>query len=381
MNVCITQIGDMHFRQIIGQQDLKDKLTQMVEVDRTPHALLFLGPGGCGKLAMAIALAQYILCEHRRENESCGSCQNCQKINKLAHPDIHFSYPVVGAKMTSVDYLKQWRTAILNNPYMDINYWLQFIGAGNKQGNINKEECLRIIKQLSLKSFETNHKILLLWLPEYLKKEGNRLLKLIEEPPDQTIFILVAEESEYILNTLLSRCQLVKFKALSDEEVVMGLIEKTSTDRERAEAVAYLANGNFNEALSLTNNSEDDNAVLFLEWMRKCYQGNGAALIPWIERFASLGRERQKHFFQYGLHFMREFLVYKITENKKVRLSDQELKTVMGLSKVMTFEQIEPIVQVLSDSYYFIERNANIKVMSLDASIQLNKIFRNGGSA
>ena len=365
----------MNFQKVIGQQSVKEQLTQLVNADRLPHALLFLGPGGSGKLAMAIALAQYLLCEKRREGESCGSCRNCLKTSKLIHPDIHFSYPIVGAKMTSPDYLKQWRSAVLDNPYMDVNYWLQFIGAKNKQGNINKEECLRIIKQLSLKSFETDYKVLIIWLPEYLKKEGNRLLKLIEEPPDNTIFILVAEDAELILNTILSRCQIIKFMALSDEEVQLGLIEKMGIDKEKAAAIAHLANGNFNEALSLANSSENDNAALFLEWMRKCYKGNGAELVPWTEQFASLGRERQKHFFQYGLHFMREFMTYKITENQKVRLSNQELKTVVDLSKIMTFEQIDPIIQLLNDSYYFIERNANVKVLGLDASIQLNKIF------
>ena len=348
-----------------------------MDAQRIPHAMLFLGPGGCGKLALAIALAQYILCENKSAGESCGTCRNCSKVHKLVHPDLHFTYPIVGTKMTSPQFLGQWRTALLENAYLDINHWLQFIGAENKQGNINKDECLRIIKQMSLKSFESDYKILIIWLPEYLQKEGNRLLKLIEEPPEKTIFILVAEEQERILYTILSRCQIVKFNALSDEEVVTGVMEKTGIGQAQAEAAAHLANGDLNEAITLSNNAENDNAVLFLEWMRKCYKGNGAELVPWAEKFATLGRERQKHFFQYGLHFMREFMLYKLTGSEQVRLRKPELDTVRNLSKVVAFEKIEPITQLFNDSFYFIERNANAKVLGLDASIQMNQIFKN----
>ena len=370
------QFVKMHFNQVIGQQSVKASLTQLVDAERIPHAMLFLGPSGCGKLALATALAQYILCENKQNQESCGTCRNCSKVSKLVHPDLHFTYPIIGTKVTSPQFLNQWRSALLDNPYLDINHWLQFIGAENKQGNINKDECLRIIKQMSLKSFESDYKILILWLPEYLQKEGNRLLKLIEEPPENTIFILVAEEQERILNTILSRCQIVKFNALSDEEVVAGVMTKTGLAQEQAEAAANLANGDLNEALTLSSNAENDNAVLFLDWLRKCYKGNGVELVPWAEKFASLGRERQKHFFQYGLHFMREFMMYKLTGSKQVRLRKPELDTVMNLSKVVAFEKIEPITQLFNDSFYFIERNANPKVLGLDASIQMNQIFK-----
>ena len=367
----------MHFKQVIAQAQIKSSLVQLVDAERIPHAMLFLGPSGCGKLAMAIALAQYILCDAKQDGESCGTCSNCQKASKLIHPDIHFTYPIIGSKVTSPTFLKQWRAALLDNPYLDINFWLQFIGAENKQGNINKDECLRIIKQMSLKSFETDYKILLIWLPEYLQKEGNRLLKLIEEPPENTIFILVAEEQERILNTILSRCQIVKFNALPDEAVVMGLIEKLGVSQPQAEAAAHLANGDFNEAMTFSNNAENDNAVLFLEWMRKCFKGNGAELVPWAEKFAALGRERQKHFFQYGLHFMREFMLFKLTGSQQVRLRKPELDTVTRLSKVVPFDKIEPITKLMNDSFYYIERNANPKLLGLDASIQMNQIFKN----
>lgn len=367
----------MYFQQVIGQQKIKQSLLEMVKHQRIPHALLFLGASGVGKLAMALAFAQYVLCEQQQEGDSCGRCRNCIKAGKLIHPDIHFSYPVVGSKITSPNYLNQWRTTLLDKPYLNINEWLQLIGAENKQGNINKEECLRIIKQMNLKSFEGGYKILIIWLPEYLQKEGNRLLKLIEEPPDNTLFILVAEEQDRILNTILSRCQLIKFNALSDEELIVGLIERAGISKEQAISIVNLSDGNFNEALALSKNSANDNAILFLEWMRKSFQGNGGELVNWAEHFARLGRERQKHFFKYGLHFMRQFMLFKMTGIQSARLQPNELNTVMRLSKVVSMEKIEPITQLLNDNYYYVERNANSKIIGLDISIQMNRIFKN----
>ena len=367
----------MHFSQIIAQKSIKASLTNLVDHQRLAHALLFLGSEGCGKLAMAIALAQYIFCGQKKEGDSCGQCNHCLKVQKLIHPDLHFTYPVTGSGMTSPAFLNQWREAILENPYQDKNQWLQHIGAENKQGNINKDECLRIIKQMSLKSFESDYKILIIWLPEHLQKEGNRLLKLIEEPPEKTIFILVAEDQNKLLNTILSRCQIIKFNPLSDEDIVLGLIEKKAMTRETAQAMAHLANGNFNEALKLGDERNNDHALRFLEWMRKCYKGNGAEIVPWVNEFATIGREKQKHFFQYGLHFMREFMLFKIQGDQQVRLRPPEMDTVRRLATVVAFEKIEPITQLFNDSYYFIERNANPKVLFLDASIQMNKILRN----
>jgi len=187
----------------------------------------------------------------------------------------------------------------------------------------------------------------------------------------------VAEAQERILNTILSRCQIVKFNALPDELIINGLVQKGAIAQEQAAAAAHLANGNFNEALTLTKNAENDNATLFLEWMRKCYKGNGAELVPWAAQFAALGRERQKHFFQYGLHFIREFMVYLLTGNQRVRLRPAELNTAINLAKVMNFNQLEPITQLFNECSYAVERNANTKILGLDASIQLHQIFKN----
>jgi DNA polymerase III subunit delta' len=366
----------MQFRQVIGQENVKAALRQMVDMDRLPHALMFLGPSGCGKLALAIALAQYLLCESREQNDACGHCRSCSKVSRLIHPDLHFSFPTVGTNVISDNLLSEWRAAITQNPYLDINHWLQFIGAENKQGNINKEECVNIVRKLSLKIFEGAYKVLIMWLPELLDKEGNRLLKIIEEPPENTVFILVAEDPEQILNTIISRCQIVKFKALRDEEVAGGLVNDRSLSAGQARSIAQLSNGDYHKALTLSENRESDNAAMFLDWMRRCYSGKGPEMIRWVDKFASLGRENQKHFIRYALHFMREYMMLKVTGNPKVRLQEEELKVAGDLVKVIQLDQVEMIVNLLTDCSYYVERNAHPKILFLDASINMNKILK-----
>lgn len=366
----------MLFQHVIGQIATKAALRQMAGGERMPHALLLLGPRGSGSLPLALAVAQYVLCEQRTAEDACGQCPACQKTAKLIHPDVHFSFPAIGSNATSEAFYSQWRSALEQNPWLDVNDWLQIIGAENKQGNITKEECVNIIRKFSLKTFEARHKILIQWLPEYLGKEGNRLLKLIEEPPENSLFILVAEDTEQILNTILSRCQLVKVPALEDADVVAGLVEKTGAKPEEAAAIAYLANGNFNEALRLSTHKDNDHSALFLDWMRRCYKGDGPEMLDWVERFAKLGREGQKFFIQYALHFLREFLALKITGSGTVRLQTSELETAKRLVNVLGFRQVEQLIRMLSENAYFIERNANPKILFLDACIQANRVMK-----
>ncbi|MCB0641968.1 MAG: hypothetical protein KDC44_10030 [Phaeodactylibacter sp.] len=365
----------MKFSNILGQASNTALLRQLVQQGRTPHALLLLGPEGSGKLTAALALAQYMLCTNRGE-DACGECSHCKKAAKWIHPDIHYTFPTVGTNITSERFLPEWRTALSENPYMDVNQWLQRIGAENKQGNINKEECVRIVRKLSLKAFEGQVKVLILWLPEYLGREGNRLLKLIEEPPAQTHFILVAENQELILNTILSRCQLVKFNALEDAAVVRGLQEQHGLSEDRALEIAHLADGNFNEALELMAKAENDLANLFLDWLRKCYLGNGLELLEWSDRLADLGREQQKHLLRYALHFLEEFLLLKATGRTALRLRASELETARRMQQVIELDQLEQLVERLTDAIYHIERNANPKVLFLHLGIQIHKILR-----
>ena len=367
----------MLFSEVIGQESSKRLLKQMASGGRMPHALLFLGPQGSGKLALAIALAQYLLCENPDAEDACGQCSQCKKAAKLIHPDLHFSYPTIGPRAISDNFLANWRQAVIENPYLDVNQWLQGIGAENKQGNITKEECVNIIKKLSLKTFESYRKVLIIWLPEFLGKEGNRLLKIIEEPPENTVFILVAEEQELILNTILSRCQIVSIKALSDEETTEGLIRRKGLSREAALSVAYLASGNFNEALQMAGQQSNNNTALFLEWMRNCYRGNPIDMVNWVESFAKLGRENQKHFLRYALHFLREYNLLKASQGQaRVRLQEQELQSAQKMTNILETGQVEQLAKLFSDCSYAVERNANPKVLFLDASIQMHKIMK-----
>ena len=329
-----------------------------------------------------------MLCENKADGEPCGACTACVKAEKMIHPDIHFSYPTIGSKTVATHVLKQWREAIAQNPYQNANQWLEKQDAENKQGNIPVAECVEIVKKLSLKTFEASHKILIMWLPEYLGKEGNRLLKLIEEPPDETLFILVAENQDLILNTILSRCQLITLAPLSDEEVKNGLMQisqgdnqllsniKIQLDEHEAEAISHLAEGNFNEAMLLSQTAENNNATLFLDWMRACFKGNGVELVNWVDKFAGIGREKQKLFLKYGLHFLRELMVLTTTGNENLRLRGEELSTALKMKSIINFNKIEPMAALFDECSYFVERNANPKILFLDASIKMNKILR-----
>jgi DNA polymerase-3 subunit delta' len=350
----------------------------MVDSNRVPHALLLLGNEGVGGLALALAYIQYLVCENRTAGDACGSCKACSKAVKLVHPDIHYSYPTIGTNKVATDFVVDWRKALSENAYMSCNQWLNRISGGeNKQGNINKDECVSIVKKLSLKSFESPYKVLVMWLPEYLGKEGNRLLKLIEEPPEDTIFVLIAENQEAILNTILSRCQLLKLSPIDKDLIKTALVERVNISESEAEAIAQLTDGNFNDALTLSQHNENDNAMMFLEWMRKCYNGNGVDVIQWADKIAATSREAQKYFLRYGLHFLREYLQLKLTENTaRVRLQKNELETAQKMTKVIEIDQIEPIATLFNGAVAAIERNGNGKMIFADASIRLNKILR-----
>lgn len=365
---------------IVGQIRSQAFLANLAVSERVPHALIFLAPTGAGGLVMAHTFAQILQCEQQNieapEFRACGTCAACRKSAQFTHPDIHYSFPAVGANAVSTDFLKEWRAFMAETPYSDVHTWLQRLGADNKQGNINKEECNAILKKLSLKAFEGRYKILLMWLPEYLGKEGNRLLKLIEEPPDQTIFLLVAENQDLILNTILSRCQLVKLAPLSDEEVAVGLVAERGMPKERATQVAFLSGGDFGAALEAADAPAADDAKMLLDWLRKCWRGHGVEMVRWTEEFARLGRENQKQFLQYGLHFLREMMSLVVTGNAAMRLKPAELETAQNMAKVLDFDKITQIVTLLNDNIYYIERNANPKILFLDTSIQMHRIMK-----
>lgn len=368
----------MQFREIVGQDQIKARLIETVQSGRISHAQLFLGPEGSGSLALAVAYAQYISCENPGPEDSCGECPSCRKYQKLIHPDLHFSYPFFAKHKedTAQIFIAEWREAFLENPYLGLETWRNSLDAENKQANINIAECHQILQKLSLKPFEGEYKVLIMWLPEYLDKEGNTLLKIIEEPPHKTLFLLVAQNQEQILSTILSRTQLVKVPAFSDQVVESYLLDR-GVSPEKAKQIAFLSDGNLQTAQNLLKDLENDNFQLFTDWMRICFGDKGNAMIDFVETIAKSGRENQKAFLRYGIHFLRECLLILSGASDLVRLPEAEQVVAINFAqKVLSLAKAEAIVAELEKAHYHIERNANPKILFLDVSLQFVKILK-----
>ncbi len=359
-----------------GQDGARQYLHQLLLQGQVPHAVLLAGRTGWGTLALALEFARWVQCRYAPHASPDCTCPSCRKAEQLLHPDIHFSYPVVGANAVSAEYIAQWRKAVTENPWLGPNDWFQLIGAENKQGNITKEECLAILRKLSLKPFEGRYKVLLMWMPEYLGREGNRLLKLIEEPPEQTLFLLVAEDTGAILPTIVSRCQLVKTRPLSDEAIAEALRRYQHLDEERARELAFLADGDYHQALQLLTTAESDDARLLVEWLRHCWRDNGIEWVRWAEQFAQMGRENQKKFFIYALQFLRELLALKVNPTAAVRLRAAEAETARKMAAAFSFEHLLQLIDRMNNNILYIERNANPKALILDTSIYLHRLMK-----
>lgn len=302
------------------------------------------------------------------------------KASKYIHPDIHFTFPVIpkksGDKPTSTDYITEWREFIKLYPYGNAFDWLQFIGAENKQGNITAEECNEIVRQMSLKSFESPYKILVIWMPEYLGKEGNKLLKLIEEPPPNTLFILVAENEEQILATILSRCQLVKIPLPETEDIAQALVSRANIDPAKARQTASIAEGNYREALHLLQHAEEDWQSLLREWLNASLKGGPVAQLKWVDEVSKLGREKQKQFLRYFNHLLEQSIRIRILGAGNVVLPDNEKDFAQRINKIATVSQQQAIIEELDRNAYYIERNANAKMLFHALTIKLIHIIQ-----
>jgi DNA polymerase-3 subunit delta' len=367
----------MQFKEIVGQQAVKQRLLNTVKENRVSHAQLFLGPEGSGSLALAVAYAQYLSCEDKQAEDSCGVCSSCRKYEKYVHPDLHFSYPFFASDKndTALSFIEQWREALLAHPYLSLDTWRGYLEAENKQANINIAECHQIIKKLSLKPFESAYKILILWLPEYLDKEGNTLLKIIEEPQPNTVFLLVAQNQDQILNTILSRTQLVKIPGLGYNDVKDFLINEKGQPSQTAEEVAYLSSGNMAEALNMLQHETKSYHEAFLDWLRKCYSNKGLEMMKFVEALAKYGREGQKNFIRYGISYIREICLMLSGADNLVHLPAAEKETAKKMAGVMALDMAEAIGEVLEKAHYAVERNANPKILFLDVSLQIIKIL------
>lgn len=369
----------MQFSEIIGQQAVKNHLISTVKENRVSHAQLFLGPEGSGSLPLALAYAQYINCEGASDDDSCGICPSCRKYAKLVHPDLHFSYPFFSssASDTASVYAEQWRRVFLSNPYLGLDTWRRELDAGNKQANINIAECHHIIKKLSLKAFEAPFKVLVMWLPEFLDKNGNTLLKLIEEPPEKTLFLLVAQNQDKLLNTIISRTQLVKINAIDKQHLSNYLIERHELSADQALQLAYVSNGNLQLATALMQEGTNDYFNLLRDWFRACYNGHIIPVIEFSEgKLAGLGRENQKSFLIYAINLLREVVLYKEGVNQLVHVTDEEIGFLTKFSQTLHLDQLAACIAAFEKSVYYIERNANPKILFLDVSLQIVSLFK-----
>ena len=399
----------MQFKDVIGQAEVKQHLVEMVAQNRLSHALLFLGKEGSGALPLAMAFAQYVallpinkasaslfgeampeeikLPANPDEADILTQRQSSfSKAEAMIHPDLHYSYPVVskkpGTPPISSDYISEWREFIRNHPYGNIYDWLQFIGAENKQGNITAQECNDIMRQLSLKSFESGYKILILWMPEYLGKEGNKLLKLIEEPPPDTLFILVAENESQLLSTIVSRCQLIKIASLATSAIEESLILRAKCKPEQARQVAGISGGNYREALQLLQHAEEDFLGLLKEWLNASLKGQVNTQIKIIEEINRLGRETQKQFLRYFTHLLERSIRLNSLSGESQGLFSEtvaapEQEFIIRLNKTISIEQKEAIAEELNKAAYYIERNANAKILFHALTIKIFHIVKN----
>jgi DNA polymerase-3 subunit delta' len=381
----------MQFSEIIGQDASKELLLRAVRTNHLAHALLFDGPTGSANLALALALAQYVNCEDRQRSgepaeDSCGRCASCIKIQKLVHPDLHMVFPVANLAKgkTSEAYLTDWRKFLLEQPYRTLSEWLETVGADNKQGNISAEEARNILQKLSLKSYEGAYKIMLIWLPELMNvTSANALLKVLEEPPSQTLFLLVTNQPDKLLITILSRTQRVAVQAFTDEEVATYLRQYQNLDETTARRLAYLADGNLAEALQLSRQQSQsdqdtsaDQHTWFAEWMRTCYRQDLISLIKQADQFDSFSKEKQKGLLEYSTRLYRDLFLWQQGASALLRLPDAEMAFVKNFAKVLTINHIERIVADLAEAAYHLERNARAKMIMLDLSLTFSRLIR-----
>jgi DNA polymerase-3 subunit delta' len=378
----------MFFKDILGLSHIKNHLTLSADAGRIPHAQLFVGPEGSGLLPMALAYAQYVICNNSDSENEGGEVACNLKFNSFSHPDMHFAFPVANsdkAKSHAVsdNYIQEWRNFMAEQPYGNLFDWYRLIEIEKKQGQIGVDEAQAVLKKLSLKSYEGGYKVMVIWMAERMNTAAsNKLLKLIEEPPDKTIFLLLCQDEEQIIQTIKSLCQVLHFPPLAEEAIVTGLIDKGATNEE-AMRVAHEANGNFNKALDLFHNDSEDLVFekWFVQWVRSAFKakGNKAAiheLILWSEELAKTGRETQKKFLHYCIMVMRQALLLNYGAEElaymKIHVDGFQLKK---FAPFVHENNILPIVEELENAIYHVERNGNAKIIFTDLSIKLTRLL------
>lgn len=373
----------MQFKDIIGHKEVKQRFIQTVKENRVSHAQLLIGPKGVGKLSMAIAFAQYVSCLDRKDNDSCGVCSSCKKYAKLVHPDLHFVFPVVKGKgftnPVSDNFIELWRSQIESDSYFDIGDWYRTLGVDNSQGMIYSGESNEIIRKLSLKTYESDYKVMIIWLPEKMHTScANKLLKMIEEPPSKTLFFMVSEEPDKIIQTILSRTQLIKIPAIDQESLSVAVKNEFNLNEQELKNVVRLSEGSYRKARILIQNSDEnaENFENFITIMRHCYARKVLDIMDWAEEIATIGRERQKSFLNYAVRMIRENFILNLKQPEMVYLSGEEMNFSQRFSPFINEDNVWMISDELSKAYTDIERNANAKIVFLDLGLKLVKLLR-----
>lgn len=370
----------MYFKDIIGQQEAKTKLLGMFADNRIPHALMLTGPEGSGNLLAAFAFIQYVFCTQKQEKDSCGVCPSCIKTSKLGHPDLHLVFPIAKSKeiKTSNDLLLEFRECFLENPYITIHDWFNNINAENKQPLIPTEEASSILKKLAYTSYEGGYKVMLIWQPETMNADSaNKLLKILEEPPEQTLFVLVCNHPDKLLTTILSRVQQLVFLKIDTQDITSGLVNQFGCQESLAKQAAFMCDGNYREAQLLLQQNDDEHGFLqlFRSFMMISLNFDAIKAVSWIDETARAGREKQKQFLQYGLEIFRDCLMYNFGSVDLVRLSGDEKTFVTKFSKFINHRNYEKITTEFNSSFYYIERNANPKILFMDLIMKTNELI------
>ena len=362
----------MYFRNTIGLHDVKKHLIDSVQRGFVPHARMFHGPEGVGKLPLAIAYARYLNCENKGAEDSCGNCPSCHKFDKLMHPDLHFVFPVVKSKVSD-EFLPAWREFLNGHAYFNLNDWLNFINAENAQGVIYAKESDEIIRKLNLKVYEAPYKIMIVWLPEKMHDAcANKLLKMIEEPPENTVFLLVSEDLENVLPTIQSRCQPLNIRAIEHDEMVDSIRSVYGLQEEDAKSVAHIANGSFLKATSIIQSADDNKYFfsLFKEMIRSSVSRNIKAIRSVASEMASIGREMQKSYLLYCLRLFREFFISNLNEPAMIYLNGEEQTFGERFAPFINEKNIQQFNDEFQLAYRQIEQNGNAKIIFLDLCLK-----------
>tara|TARA_B100002052_G_C15832407_1_gene576013 strand:- start:168 stop:1295 length:1128 start_codon:yes stop_codon:yes gene_type:complete len=371
----------MKFSDIPGLEEEKNRLIDSFSSNKIHHAILFFGQKGSANLSLAFAFATYINCENKRDFDSCGNCSSCSKMEKLIHPDVNIIFPVapttkINKEVVSDKFIESWRVSFFQNPYKNVDDWFEFYGFENKQPNISKDEARNIIKKLSLKPFESKFKINVLWLPEYLHTfTSNALLKILEEPPGQTLFFIVSNDYQKLLKTILSRVQIFKVPRFSDNEIKMYLSKYAEVSESEVDQAIYLSDGDLNQSEKLLMAPQSNDLDYVMKWMRSCYSENYSDVNKQTDWFSSLSKIRKRAFMTYSLKLMREAMV-SIIDPSLSRISENESSFINKFKMTLEQKSLEKIIMLIDENIRFLDRNANAKILFLDLSIKISNLFK-----